>query len=62
MLSKSGVAAVLATLSITVCEAVETSYKTRPSWSRVARSPLELGHEYPEHVLSKRQVPAAVTK
>jgi hypothetical protein len=63
MLSKAGlVAALLATVSITSTEALETSYKTRPSWSRIPRSPLELGHEYSEHVLAKRQLPADVTK
>jgi hypothetical protein len=59
MISKAGALAVfLATLSITSSEAID---KTRPSWSRVARSPLEAGHEYPEHVLNKRQLPAEVT-
>jgi len=34
---------------------------TRPPPSRFARAPSENGHVYPEHVLKKRQLPAAVT-
>jgi hypothetical protein len=62
MLSRSGLIATILAASITGSQAIETSFKTRPSFSRIPVSPAENGHIYPEHVLSRRQLPPDVTK